>query len=93
MIFSGIELLFFALGVLTTLSIVAIVHYNKKYKLSWKIVGLLLVSAFLAVFAVAWSGSSLIEGENQAAGVGGLFFGFPAFIGFFIARKRILNSK
>lgn len=93
MIFSKIELLFFMLGVFTTLCFVAIIYYYKKYKFSWKISILLSVSACVALFALAWSGSSYIEGENQAAGVGALFFGFPALMGFFMARKRILNAN
>ena len=93
MIFSKIELLFFMLGVFTTLSTVAIVYYYKRFRFSWKISILLGFSAFIALFALAWSGSSFIEGESQAARVGALLFGLPALMGFFMARKRILNTN
>ena len=90
-IFSGIEMLFFVLGVLSTLLVLGLIQLNKKYQFNWQIWLLSATGAFLIVFTIAWSVSSILEGEVQAANMGLLFFGLPALILFGITRK-LLNK-
>ena len=76
-IFTGIEILFFWLGVITTLLVGGLVWLNQKYTFNWYIWTLSISGAILLVFTIAWSVSSVLEGEPQAANMGLLFF-WPA---------------
>jgi len=88
-IFEGIEVLFFSLGVVTTLAVVGMIYLAQKYKLDWKMYATSITGIFLGIFAIAWSVSSVLEGEPRAASMGMVVFGLPslAFLGFF---RRIL---
>lgn len=93
MIFTGIEILFFSLGVITTLSIATVVHYNRQFKFNagtWTSVGL---GLFLFIFCIAWSFSSVLEGEPRAASMGMIVFGLPAIILLVLGRKLALKKK
>ena len=92
-IFSGIEILFFCLGVLTTLSAGALVYLNRSYHFDWKSWTMSGLGVFFLVFCVAWSVSSVLEGEPQAAALGLVFFGTPAIILFLLARRIIVAGK
>lgn len=80
MIFSGIEILFFLLGVITTLIAVGLYTWNKQAGFNWSAWILLLLGAFLMVFSIAWSVSSVLEGEPRAASMGLVVFGIPGLI-------------
>ncbi len=90
-IFSGIEMLFYTLGVLSTLLVIGLIQLDKKYRLQWYTWLTSATGAFLAVFAIAWSVSSVLEGEVQAANMGLLFFGLPALLLFGVT-KKLLNA-
>ena len=90
-IFAGIELLFFMLGVITTLSIIGIVKLYKTYQLDWKSWMTLLIGIFLAVFAIAWAVSSVLEGEPRAASMGVVFFGIPGIIILLLGRRFVVK--
>ena len=92
-IFSGIEILFFCLGVLTTLSVGALVYLSKRYHLDWKSRTMSGGGVFFLIFCVAWSVSSVLEGEPQAAALGLVFFGSPAIILFLLIRRIIVAGK
>ncbi|MFA8436984.1 MAG: hypothetical protein ACEPOZ_20965 [Marinifilaceae bacterium] len=87
--FDGIEILFFMLGVITTLAVVGMVYLAQKYKLNWKMYATAVTGIFLGIFAIAWSVSSVLEGEPRAASMGMVVFGLPslAFLGLF---RRVL---
>ncbi len=91
-IFTGIEILFFALGVIATLLTLGLVWLNKKYRFQWYTWVLSLTGAFLALFTIAWSVSSLLEGETQAANMGLLVFGAPVLITFGITRRLLVKT-
>jgi len=93
MIFTGIEILFFILGVLTTLGIASVVYYNSKYKFkagAWASIG---IGLFLFIFCIAWSASSVLEGEPRASSMGMLVFGIPSIILLVLGRKLALKKK
>ncbi|MBI9063761.1 MAG: hypothetical protein JEZ14_17400 [Marinilabiliaceae bacterium] len=80
MIFSGVELLFFFLGFLSCLMIVGLIHLNRRNRLDWKAWLSIGLGAFLFLFCIAWSVSSVLEGEPRAASMGMVVFGLPALI-------------
>jgi len=92
MIFSGIEVLFFLLGFLTCLFIIGFFRLYTKYKMDWKLWSLVSFGAFLMLFCIAWSVSSVLEGEPRAASMGMVVFGLPSLILLGLTR-RILLSK
>jgi len=92
MIFSGIEVLFFLLGFLTCLFIVVFFRSHSKYQMDWKAWTLLGLGVFLMLFCIAWSVSSVLEGEPRAASMGMVVFGLPSLILLGLTR-RILLSK
>lgn len=93
MIFTGIEILFFILGVITTLGIATIIYYNRKLKFG---VGAWISFAFglfLLIFCIAWSISSILEGEPRASSMGMIVFGIPSIILLVLGRKLALKKR
>jgi ABC-type transport system involved in multi-copper enzyme maturation permease subunit len=82
-------LLFFLLGMLTAGGIVLLIKLKNKYAftvLGW----IFTISGLLSlVFSIAWAISSVIEYENQAAGLGLLIFGGLSLVFFSIATKLV----
>ncbi|MEA3505168.1 MAG: hypothetical protein U9R32_08225 [Bacteroidota bacterium] len=93
MIFSGIEVLFFLLGAMATIGVVIMINFAKKYYLKWTSYTMGASTLFLILFTIAWSWSSALEDEPQAAGLGLIFFGIPALICLFLTRRLILKSE
>ena len=91
-IFTGIEMLFFVLGVLATLLGFGLAWLNKKYKFQWHTWVLSITGSFLIIFTIAWSVSSVLEGEIQAANMGLLVFGLPVLVIFGITRRLIKKT-
>jgi len=92
MIFSGIEVLFFMLGFLTCLSMFAFFHIKANYKTNWKIWSTASLGVFLFIFCIAWSASSMLEGEPRAASMGMVVFGLPALILLGLSRRLLLKK-
>ena len=92
-IFTGIEFLFFMLGVVSTLSVMGLVVLQKKYQLDWKSWTTLILGILLLVFAIAWSISSVLEGEPRAASMGMVFFGIPGLIILLLGRRFVVRSE
>ena len=91
-IFNGIEILFFILGAITVLLINGIIFLRKRYPFRWYSTVLAGVGAFLVIFTVAWSVSSILEGETRSAGMGILVFGVQALICFGLARQLVVKE-
>ena len=91
-IFTGIELLFFFLGVISTLLGLGLVQLNRKHPFKWTIWVSAGTCAILAVFTIAWSVSSYLEGEIQAANMGLLFFGAPVLVLFGVTQRILRKS-
>jgi hypothetical protein len=93
MIFNGIEIMFYLLGICTALGAYMMIRQAKKYKLLWFSWLLGIAAIFTSLFTIAWSWSSILEKEPQAAGMGLLVFGIPALILVFFTRKVVLKSE
>jgi len=88
MIFTGTELLFFFLGMLTFAGILGIYLLKTRLGAHWQSLALAGTSLFLGIFTLAWSVTSILENEHQAANMGLLFFGLPALLLLAVAWKR-----
>ena len=93
MIFNGIEIMFFLLGVCATLGIWGMVFFNKNRVIKWHTWLVACFTIFMFLFTVAWSWSSVLEGEPQAASLGLVFFGIPTVILAFVTRTLIIKSQ
>ena len=91
--FNGEQILFFVLGILTMIFVAVLIRSNKNYKFNWGAWILGILGAFLFIFTVAWSVSSVIEGEPRAASMGMVVFGIPALIMLFLTRRLVVKSK
>jgi uncharacterized membrane protein YhfC len=92
-VFTGVEILFFFLGIITTLLVGSLLYVKRKYSLNWKYISLVSFGIFLTIFCIAWSVSSVLEGEPQAANMGLIFFGLPAMIIYGFTYKKIKNIE
>ena len=84
--------MFFVLGALFALLVVALIQYNKKYKFSWLTWILYILAGFFFLFTIAWSVSSVLEGEPRAGSMGLAFFGLIALIFFAIGRRTMVKK-
>ena len=91
-IFSGLEILFFMLGLLTTLSVASLVYYHRQMKFKARTWITLTLGTFLLLFCIAWSCSSVLEGEPRAASMGLVVFGIPALILLLLGRKLAIKK-
>lgn len=88
------SLITFCLGAMAVFILWGVSSWIKKnhIRLSWLSWMGVILTAFLAFFAVAWFLSCIIERETQAAGMGLLIFGGLAFIVFGLTRKIIIRN-
>ena len=93
MIFSGIEIMFFSLGVITTLAIGSTFYYNTKLKFNWGTWLCISMGLFLFIFGIAWAFSSILEGEPRAASMGLVVFVVPAIIMLVLGRRLALKNQ
>ena len=74
------ELMWFCVGVLTSLSAILIMTLSRQYRFNWIAWGGLGTGAFLILFTIAWSVGSVLEGVPRAASMGVVFFAMPGII-------------
>lgn len=92
MIFTSIEMFFFMMGVIVTLCIGAVVYYNRKFNfkvLTWAAV---ITGLCFFLFSIAWSWSSVLEGEPRSSSMGLVLFGIPSIIILLLGRKSALKK-
>ena len=79
-IFTGIEVLFFWLGVasLATVQLLALLRWKKQS--SWPSLAVLALGIGTMLFAVAWAVSSVLEKEPQSASMSMLVIFLPGLI-------------
>ena len=85
-------LLFFVLGAFTALAGVWVVNLKDRYSFKWYTWVLAFLSVAGMSFTLAWSFSSLVEYEPQAAGLGLVFFGIPSVILALVTRRTLLKG-
>ncbi|CAM3451727.1 hypothetical protein [Parendozoicomonas haliclonae] len=79
-IFTGIEVLFFILGVLTTLSIGGLFWLKKSHPVHWNSLSIIGSGLFIMIAAIAWCVSSVLEGEPQAGSMGLMVIFLPGLV-------------
>ena len=93
MIFNGIEMMFYLLGIFTAVGAYLMICQTKKYTLKWFSWLLGVLTIFASLFTIAWSWSSMLEQEPQSAGFGLILFGIPSLILVFVTRRVVLKSE
>jgi len=69
-IFTYLEVLFFSIGVLSTLAIEGLIGLRWKYNSSWGGLATLGIGLATTIVGIAWGVSSVLEGEPQAGSMG-----------------------
>jgi len=91
------NIVFFLMGLLSGVAIFLLGYINIRYRCPWYVNIFGVVAAALVIFTVGWYGSSIVEGESQAAKVGLLMFGVPGLlliaIAWFSFRKKNPRPK
>ncbi|MTI13972.1 hypothetical protein [Sansalvadorimonas verongulae] len=79
-IFTGIEVLFFWLGVATLATVQGLIWVRWKKQASWPSLALMTAGMATILFAVAWAVSAVLEKEPQAASMSMLVILLPGLI-------------
>ena len=85
-------LMWFVLGLIVGLSVLAGLELHKRFDLDWRAWGGLLLGELLVLFCIAWSVASMAEGVPRAASMGLLLFGGPGLI-VLVLTWRLLVQK
>jgi apolipoprotein N-acyltransferase len=88
------SLITFGLGATVVFILWGMIGWIKKNQinLAWPSWLGVFLTAFFALFTIAWFLSCIIERETQAAGMGLLIFGALTFISFGLTRKKIIKD-
>ena len=89
MIITGIALLFLAVGILAGVSIAGLFQLSQRFVFRWYSWIAVLSGISLVLCALAWSVTSILEHETQAAGMGVIFFGLPGIILLFLTGRTV----
>jgi hypothetical protein len=73
-------LMWFVLGLIVGLSVLAGLELHKRFDLDWRAWSGLLAGEGLLLFCIAWSTASIAEGVTRAASMGLLLFGGPGLV-------------
>ena len=92
-IFSGVELLFFSLGVLSASGFGALALVQRAQRLSLKTNLAASLGLVVTLFGYAWCVSCVLEGEPQAANMGLIVFGLPGLLTLSLARRWGLEDR
>lgn len=74
------DLVWYLLGSVSTLLALWVYKLIKSNKGGWKVLFPVIMGGLLLLFSVAWSVSSIFEGEQRSASMGVLIFGVPALL-------------
>ena len=73
-------LMWFVLGLIVGLSVLAGLELHKRFDLDWRAWSGLFLGEALLLFCIAWSTASMAEGVPRAASMGLLLFGGPGLV-------------
>jgi len=93
MLYTSIPILFLIVGIVAGISFTGLVKLSRKYSFKWYSWAMTAAGLSLGLFTVAWSATSVLEKEPQAAGMGLVFFGLPAIALLFLSRRMILRDS
>ncbi len=79
-IFSGIEVLFFWLGVLCLATVQGLIWLRIKHNASWLSLAVLAMGCGTMIFDIAWAVSSVLEKEPQSASMSVLVIFLPGLL-------------
>lgn len=88
-----LSLTWYIVGLLTGLCAFAVVELNRRFAIDWKGWTGLIGGAFLVLFAIAWLGGSLYEGEPQSASMGLIFFGGAGLIALVLTWRFLIEKS
>lgn len=91
-ILTGIETMFFWLGVFSLASVQALVWLRWKMQASWVSLGVLTAGAGTTLFAIAWAVSSVLEKEPQSASMSMIVMLLPGLIMLAVGGRLALNK-
>lgn len=91
-IFTGNEILFYLLGVITMLLLFGLFYLYRIYQFKWYATVLAAFGIFMIIFTIAWWVSGIQEGEVQAGNMGLLVFGLPGLLILGIT-QRLVTKK
>ncbi len=92
MLYVSIPILFLLIGIVAGVSIPILIHMAKNYSFKWHSWLIAISGLTLILFTIAWSVTSVLEGEPQAAGMGLIFFGVPGTILIFLCRRLMVKD-
>ncbi|CAM3736789.1 hypothetical protein [Parendozoicomonas haliclonae] len=90
-IFTGIEVLFFMLGVLTTLTFVGLGWLKFTHNVGAKPLAPLAIGLLIMIAAIAWCVSSVLEGEPQAGSMGLMVIFLPGLVIASLGARQVYN--
>ena len=88
-----LSLMWYVLGLLTGLCVLAVLELNRHFDIDWKGWTGLGTGAFLVLFAIAWFGGALYEGEPQSASMGLIFFAGAGLIALVLTWRFLIEKS
>jgi len=85
-------LMWFAVGLITGLSVFAFVELHKRFNLNWLGWSGLILGEFLILFCIAWSTASIFEGVPRAASMGLLMFGGAGLVTLILTWRLVVQK-
>ena len=93
MLYLSIPILFLFIGIAAGMALMGLVLLSKKYTFKWYTWLLSLAGLFHLLLGIAWSVTSVLEHESQAAGMGLILFAMPGIIMLFLTRRVLVTGK
>ncbi|CAM3800978.1 hypothetical protein [Parendozoicomonas haliclonae] len=91
-IFTGIEVLFFLLGVMTTLALGSLIWLKLSHGIKPGQLALFGIGLLVIIAGIAWSVSSVLEGEPQAGSMGMMVIILPGLVLSAIGGRQIFSA-
>jgi len=91
-IFTYLEVLFFSLGVLSTLAIECLIWLRWKHNASWGNIITLGIGLATIIVAIAWSVSAVLEGEPQAGSMGMMVMFVPGMLIASVGGRKVASA-
>ncbi|UJF17272.1 hypothetical protein L0B53_00400 [Vibrio sp. SS-MA-C1-2] len=92
-IFTGIEVLFFWLGVICLATFQGLIWLRVKYKANWLGLVILTVGLGAMIFDIAWAVSSVLEKEPQSASMSVIAIFLPGLLIAILGARLALKNK